>query len=104
MGEPPSSGSQSRVHAYSTPALTHERSRPLTEALPASGEGRDSNPRRRETGVTPFKKKAAAFGHSATSPILRILYSPNVMEEEFSEVRLNGVLLSSLPASKCQDY
>jgi hypothetical protein len=76
MGEPPSSGSQSRVHAYSTPALTHERSRPLTEALPASGEGRDSNPRRRETGVTTFtKKKAAALVHSATSSILRILYS-----------------------------
>src|SRR5215204_1128380 len=68
------------------------RSRPLTEALPASGEGRDSNPRRRESGVTTFKKKAAALGHSATSPILRILYSPNVVEGEFSEVRLSSVL------------
>ena len=86
MGEPPSSGSQSRVHAYSTPALTHERSRPLTEALPASGEGRDSNPRRRESGVTTFTKKAAALVHSATSPILRIRYSPECVEEEFSEV------------------
>ena len=64
------------------------KGRPLTEALPASGEGRDSNPRRRESGVTTFKKKAAALVHSATSPILRILYSPNVVEGEFSEVHL----------------
>jgi hypothetical protein len=68
----------------------------LTEALPASGEGRDSNPRRRETGVTTFKKKAAAIGHSATSPILRILYSPKCVEREFCELRLLGILGSSL--------
>jgi hypothetical protein len=36
--------------------------------------------------VTAFKKKAAALGHSATSPILRIFYSPECVEEEFSEV------------------
>jgi hypothetical protein len=70
----------------------------LTEALPASGEGRDLNLRRRETGVTTFKKKvkkkAAALGHSATSPILRMLYSPNVVEEEFSEVHGSKVPLA----------
>jgi hypothetical protein len=55
----------------------------------ASGEGRDSNPRRRITGVTAFKK-AAALVHSATSPIVRILYSPNVGEEAFSEVRMQA--------------
>jgi hypothetical protein len=38
--------------------------------------------------VTTFKKKAAALGHSATSSILRILYSPECVEGEFSEVEL----------------
>jgi hypothetical protein len=39
--------------------------------------------------VTTFKKKkAAALGHSATSSILRILYSPECVEGEFSEVHL----------------
>jgi hypothetical protein len=34
------------------------------------------------------KKKAAALGHSATSSILRILYSPKCVEYEFSEVHI----------------
>ncbi len=73
---------------------------PLTEALPASGEGRASNPRGRETGVATFKiKKAAALGYSDT---LWILYSPNVGEEEFCELRELMVLGSSLPASDAQ--
>jgi hypothetical protein len=38
--------------------------------------------------VTAFKKKAAALGYSATSPFLRIPYSPNVGEEEFSDVHI----------------
>jgi hypothetical protein len=34
------------------------------------------------------KKKAAALGHSATSSILRILYSPRCVEGKFSEVHI----------------
>jgi hypothetical protein len=46
--------------------------------------------------VTTFKKKkAAALGHSAAAPILRILYSPECVEGEFCELRTNGVLRSS---------
>jgi hypothetical protein len=45
--------------------------------------------------VTTFKKKkAAALGHSAAAPILGILYSHNVGEVEFCELRLEGVLES----------
>jgi hypothetical protein len=68
----------------------------LTEALPASGEGRDSNPRRRETGVTTFKKKAAALGHSATSPILRILYAPECVEGDSQKFACRNALINAL--------
>ena len=71
------------------------KGRPLTEALLASTEGRDSNPRRRETGVTTFKKKVAALVHSATSPILRIRYSPECVKYVFCELRRHGVLRTS---------
>ena len=70
------------------------KGRPLTEPLLASTEGRDSNPRRRETGVTTFKNKAATLVHSATSPILRIRYSPECVEGEFSEIRTQDLVLS----------
>jgi hypothetical protein len=48
--------------------------------------------------VTTFKKKAAALGHSATSAILRGLYSPKCLEEEFSEVRGSKQLVYALPS------
>ena len=77
----------------------------MTEALLVSGEGRDSNPRRRETGVTTFKKKAAALVHSATSPLLRILYSPECLEVEFCEVpRTVGGGLSGATTPRCVGY
>jgi hypothetical protein len=36
--------------------------------------------------VTTFKKKAAALGHSATSPIFMGLYSPKCLELDFSHL------------------
>jgi hypothetical protein len=94
MARESSFDSQSRVPAYGLRnTCSHSRKgRPLTGALPVSGEGRDSNPRRRETGVTTFWEKAAALGHSATSPIFRIRYSPECVEGEFCELRVDGVL------------
>jgi hypothetical protein len=52
--------------------------------------------------VTTFKKKAAALGHSATSAILRGLYSPKCLEVEFSEVHIHHSEYPSLRAGAMQ--